>query len=91
MSTKRKHVATGKPRGRPPLDPNRIIRCWGCGLHYPAHLLSRSGLCKGCGYDRAIQAAGEMVDHSGPFYQRWKAQMQYWEEQKARRKANRSV
>ena len=69
--TTRKHIATGKPMGRPKLNPERLVACRSCESMIPFSKLSKSGLCAGCSLYRAHQAAKQMHDKKGFIYQRW--------------------
>lgn len=56
MLEKRKHIATGQPKGRPKLLPDRLVSCRDCGKELPLPELSRAKLCFECSIARVTRA-----------------------------------
>jgi len=68
-NTEQNHNATGRPKGRPRLDPERLVKCKDCGLSFHFSHLSARGLCRICGIRRQVESAARLATRPGNPYQ----------------------
>jgi len=53
-------------------------RCRGCGRNYTAKRRKPNDLCALCGVEQLEEEIRQLQAKSGPFYERWKKQMEKW-------------
>ena len=54
---------------------SKIVPCVDCQEMFPRKQLNRMGRCFRCAIAAARDAARQLHNHEGPYYERWKAAM----------------
>ncbi len=54
---------------------SKIDHCVDCQEEFPHKLLNRMGRCHECAWKALGEASSQLANHSGPYYEKWKAAM----------------
>ncbi len=54
---------------------SKIVHCVDCQEPLPNKLLNRMGRCYACALFAGKENVTQLRDHSGPYYEKWKAAM----------------
>ncbi len=54
---------------------SEVIPCVDCNEEFPRKLLNRMGRCRQCALKAIGESATQLHNHSGPYYEKWKASM----------------
>ncbi len=54
---------------------SKVVPCVDCQEMFPRKLLNRMGRCSECASDAMMKTIGQLRNHSGPYYEKWKKYM----------------